>query len=187
MRAAACWLAVVVALAASASSAAAEWTMDTAASRLEFVATFERAPAPGVFKTFDTHVRFDGQHPADSRIDVTIMVASADMANADVNREIRGPDWFDAARFPQAQFRSTGVRPAGANRFVATGTLGVKGVERPIELPFTWSESGNVATMEGELTLERATFNIGLHEWARTDVIGPDVKVKFKLRLRKDA
>lgn len=186
MRPTACCMAALMTLAASASSVAAEWRMDIAASRLEFVATFEKAPAPGVFKTFDTQIRLDGRQPADNHLQVTIAVTSADMANVDVNREIRGPDWFDVAHFPQAQFRSNEVRPAGANRFVATGMLEVKGVERPIEVPFNWSESGDAATMEGELTLERAAFNVGLREWAQTNMIGPDVKVRFKLRMRKD-
>ena len=39
------------------AACAAEWRADAAASRLEFVATFERAPAPGRFKAFDARVR----------------------------------------------------------------------------------------------------------------------------------
>jgi len=39
--------------------------------------------------------------------------------------------------------------------------------------------------MEGELTLKRGDFGIGLGEWKATDTIGADVKVKFKLKLKK--
>jgi polyisoprenoid-binding protein YceI len=39
--------------------------------------------------------------------------------------------------------------------------------------------------MDGELTVQRKDFNIGTGEWIATNVIGPDVKIKFRVRLRK--
>jgi len=163
----------------------ADWKMDPAGSRLEFIATFEKTPAPGVFKEFDARVRFDPEKPAGGSLDVTVKVTSADMNIADVNREIRGKDWFDYAGFPKAEFRSTDLRRAQGNRYVAHGTLSLKGVKQPVEVPFTWTGSADGATMEGELLLSRGAFGIGAGEWAATDVIGADVHVKFKVKLRK--
>src|SRR6266705_714821 len=157
----------------------------TAGSKLEFIATFEKAPVPGVFREFDARLRFDPEKPAGSSLDVTVKVTSADMDIADVNREIRGKDWFDYAAFPQAEFRSTDLRRAQGNRYVARGTLSLKGVKQPVEVPFTWTGSADGATMEGELQLSRGAFGIGAGEWAATDVIGADVHVKFKVKLRK--
>jgi polyisoprenoid-binding protein YceI len=166
-------------------AAAAEWRMDPAASKLEFAATFEKTPAPGVFKEFDARLSFDPEKTADSRLEVTIKVASADMVNADVNKAIAGPEWFDFARHPRATFRSSGIQRTGAGRYLAKGTLTLKGVERPVEVPFTWNAGADAATMEGEFTVQRSAFNIGTGEWIATNVIGPDVKVKFRVRLRK--
>src|SRR5437879_4977049 len=163
----------------------ADWKMDSAGSKLEFVATFEKAAAPGEFKEFDARLRFDPDKPAGSRLEVTVKVTSADMNIADVNKEIRGKDWFDYAGFPQAEFRSTDLRRAQGNRYVARGTLSLKGVKQPVEVPFTWTGSADGATMEGELQLSRGAFGIGAGEWAASDVIGADVKVKFKVKLRK--
>jgi hypothetical protein len=39
--------------------------------------------------------------------------------------------------------------------------------------------------MEGEFTVKRGAFGIGTGEWAASDVIGADVKVKFRVTLRK--
>ena len=104
---------------------------------------------------------------------------------ADVNKEIRGKDWFDYAAFPQAEFRSTELRRIEGNRYVARGTLVLKGVKQPIEVPFSWTASADGAVMEGELLLSRGAFGIGTGEWTASDVIGADVKVKFKVKLRK--
>ena len=162
---------------------AADWKMDPAGSKLEFIATFEKTPVPGVFKEFDARVRFDPDKPAGGSLDVTIKVTSADMNIPDVNKEIRGKDWFDYAAFPQAEFHSADLRRDG-ERYVARGTLTLKGVKQPVEVPFTWT-AGDGAVMEGELTVKRGAFGIGLGEWAAADVIGADVKVKFKVKLRK--
>jgi polyisoprenoid-binding protein YceI len=163
----------------------ADWKMDPRGSKLEFIATFEKTPAPGVFKEFDARLRFDPDKPAGSSLDVTIKVTSADMNIADVNKEIRGKDWFDYAGFPQAEFRSTDLRRTEGNRYVARGMLSLKGVKQPVEVPFTWTASGDGAAMEGEFTLKRSVFGIGLGEWKGSDTIGADVIVKFKLKLRK--
>lgn len=164
------------------AACAAEWRADAAASRLEFVATFERAPAPGRFKAFDARVRLDPARPEEARLDVDIDVTSADMGNRDVNRAIRDPEWFDVGRFPHARFSSSSVRRTGVNRYVARGTLELKGMRNDVDVPFEWTDADGVPTMTGEITLSRASFRIGTGEWARTDVIGPDVVVRFRLK-----
>jgi polyisoprenoid-binding protein YceI len=166
-------------------AAAADWRMDAADSRLEFAATFEKTPAPGVFKEFDTRLSFNPEKAAAGRLEVTIKAASADMTNADVNKAIAGPEWFDFARYPQATFQATDIRRVNAGRYLARGTLTLKSAQRPVEVPFTWSESGGGAMMEGEFTVQRKDFNIGTGEWVATNVIGPDVKIRFRVRLRK--
>lgn len=182
-------LAVLPALAMLPLAHAASWEMDPAASRLEFAATFEKTPAPGVFKEFEVRLNFDPEKPADSRLEVSIKLASADMGSADINKEIVGPEWFDVARQRQADFRATEIRrvPSSpqSNAYVARGTLALKGVSQQVDVPFTWNATAEGASMEGGFTVKRAPFRIGTGEWAATDVIGPDVTVKFRVRLRK--
>ena len=59
---------IALLLALAGHVAAAEWRMDAGASRLDFAATFEKTPAPGVFKQFDTRLAFDGDTPAGGRL-----------------------------------------------------------------------------------------------------------------------
>jgi polyisoprenoid-binding protein YceI len=39
--------------------------------------------------------------------------------------------------------------------------------------------------MGGEFVVRRNAFGIGTGQWASTNVIGPDVKISFHVRLRK--
>jgi polyisoprenoid-binding protein YceI len=166
---------------------AADWRMDLAGSKLEYTATFQRASASGTFKDFDARVRFDVDRLADSMVDVTVVMASAEMIDSDVSMAIRGQDWFDSVRFPRALFHATDVRRVEGNRYVVRGVLTVKGVPQQIEIPLVWRDDGDTATITGELTIKRTAFHIGLGEWASTDVVGPDVTVKFSMRLRRTA
>ena len=172
-------------VAASHWAQAADWKMDTAASRLEFATTFEKTIAPGVFREFDTQMHFDADKPTEGRLDVTIVVKSADMNSADVNKGIAGADWFDFARFPQAEFHATDISRTGAGHYLAHGVLKVKGMQQSVEVPFSWDETGDAARLEGEFIVKRGAFGIGTGEWAVTNVIGADVKVKFSVRMRK--
>jgi polyisoprenoid-binding protein YceI len=164
---------------------AADWTMVAATSRLEFAATFEGNAAPGSFRDFDARMRFDADTPTKGSLDVAIVVTSADMNSREVNNAIAGPDWFDFARFPRAEFHSTDIKTAGANRYLASGTLNLKGVQQALEVPFTWTEADGIAQMGGEFVVKRNAFGIGTGQWASTNVIGPDVKISFHVRLRK--
>lgn len=174
----------LAALAASTPALAADWVLEPSASRIDFVASFEGNNAPGTFRTFDARARFDPDHPEQGRLDVTVQVGSADMRSADINKAIAGPEWFDSARFPQGEFRSAQITGTGQGRYAARGTLKLKGIERVVVVPFRWFRAGNEARMEGELVVKRNGFDIGTGRWAATNVIGPDVKIRFSVRLR---
>jgi polyisoprenoid-binding protein YceI len=97
----------LVLLLAAAPALAADWRSVPAGSKLEFSATFEKTPVPGEFKEFDARLlRFDPDKPAGGSLEVVIKVTSADMGVADVNKEIRGKDWFDYATATSRAARS---------------------------------------------------------------------------------
>ncbi|MBI3898339.1 MAG: YceI family protein [Gammaproteobacteria bacterium] len=179
------WLCLFLVMAA-ATTEAADWNMDPATSRLEFIPTYESQPAPGVFKQFDTQLtQFEPEQPAGGQLQVNVTIGSADMASGEVNEAVQGTEWFDSKRFPQAQFKSRQVRRVAPGRYVAKGTLNLKGVQKDVEVPFNWKATADGATMDGELTLNRNAFNVGTGEWAAGDVIGQNIKLKFKIGLRK--
>ncbi len=167
------------------TATANEWHMSTDRSRLDFVITYAGQETVGVFRRFTTNLQFDPVDLADSRLVVTVAVLSADMNSADINEAIAGPEWFDFTHFADAQFISDSIAVTDdmSTRFVATGRLLLKGVERVIEVPFAWSQEEGSAQLRGELTLQRGDFDIGSGEWAASDIIGQAVRVQFDIAL----
>lgn len=164
---------------------AANWQMDKTASRLEFVSTYQDQPSPGRFRDFATRLQFDPAQPARGKLEVDVAVTSVDMGSEDLLEGMRAPEWFDFARFPKAEFRSQQIKRVAPQRYEARGTLTLKGVQQEVTVPFVWEAKGQTAEMTGELTLNRTRFGVGSGEWATADPIGLDVKVKFKVALRR--
>jgi polyisoprenoid-binding protein YceI len=186
IRAAIATFAALALLAPRGVAASTDWQAVPSASRLEFVAMYERTPVPGAFRSFDVRARFDPAAPESGALDVKIDVASATLQSADIDAAIAGRDWFDTARFPRAEFRATSIRRVAADRFVASGTLTLKGVAQPLDVTFAWTTVADGATMAGELVVERARFRIGEGEWAGSATIGPRVTVRFRVVLHAE-
>ena len=73
-------------------------------------------------------------NPAASHLDVTLPIASVFTSSGKLDGELKGADWFDAARFPQARFQSTSVTPTGPNSADIAGNLTLHGITRPVTL-----------------------------------------------------
>jgi polyisoprenoid-binding protein YceI len=164
---------------------AAVWAMESPRSTLSFVARYEGDPAPGRFRNFNVRLRFDPRRPEQGHLEVSVDVASADMDSADINTVIRGTQWLDIARHKLAVFDSHDICPTHDGRYVAHGTLTLKGIARQVAVPFVWLDSGPSATLTGQLNLDRTAFTIGTGEWSSDSPIGIEVAVRFEIHLHQ--
>jgi polyisoprenoid-binding protein YceI len=164
---------------------ASDWRMQDG-STLTFESTFEGTPLPGRFVHFDVMLNFDPLNPAGAKLRVSVNLEAADMSDPDMNAAIAGPDWFGVASFPIASYQSSEIVAVAPGQFLARGELDLKGVRQDVDVPFSWTGSGDTAEMRGELMLRRSDFDIGSGEWASGDQIGIDVKLQFSIKLVRD-
>jgi polyisoprenoid-binding protein YceI len=68
-----------------------------------------------------------------SRIAISIDTATVDSGANDRDDSLRSENWFDAARYPTAAFRSTNISADGSKGTI-TGELTIKGITRTVEL-----------------------------------------------------
>jgi polyisoprenoid-binding protein YceI len=70
-----------------------------------------------------------------SAVEVTLPLEGLRTGDDDLNRRLRGRDFFDAAQYPTITFTSTQITPrTGANEFTLVGALTVHGITRPVTL-----------------------------------------------------
>ena len=151
-------------------------------SKLGFSATYQDEAFVGSFARFTPVIRFDPAQLATSRFDVRIVLASAGTANAERDEMLLGSEFFDAVGVPEARYVATRFRALGGNRFVAEGTLSLRGVSKPVPLAFNWTP-GAKPVLIGEATISRLAFKVGTGDWTDTELLPDAVKVKTRLVL----
>jgi polyisoprenoid-binding protein YceI len=126
-------------------------------------------------------VNFDAAAPEKSSVEATIEIASVNTANEKRDGHLKTPDFFDAAKFPTATFKSKAWKKTGENTFDVTGDLTIKDVTKEIVLKTDLVGSGpgmggaTLVGWEGKTTLKRTDFGVGLDKFL--PVLGDDVAI----------
>ncbi len=159
---------------------ASEWSVDPQKSTITFEAAGSGYNAKGTFADYKAEIEFDPDTPADTSVKVLINVASAGTGTADVDDALKSADFFNPKQFPTAQFAARGAEPGGDGKYVLNGRLTLKGVTKPIALPFSIDIQSGTATIAGETKIDRLDFGIGPETVAGL-AIDKDVKLKINL------
>jgi polyisoprenoid-binding protein YceI len=115
-----------------------EYKLDPAHSRIGFaVRHLEIAWVEGRFKDFSGTIRYDDQDITKSSVEFSAKVASIDTGVEPRDKHLRTADFFEVEKFPEMTFKSTRVERKGQDAYVLHGDLTLKGVTKPVALPFT--------------------------------------------------
>lgn len=159
--------------------------LDAAKSQLRFVFTQMNVPVEGAFRKFSGDIRFDPAHPEAGQASLKIELAAADAGSEDANEALKGGEWFNAARFPQATFTASSFKALGGGRFQVSGQLSLKGRQAAITLPFTQRAEASGQWLEGAFPLSRLAWKVGEGDWSDVGTVADAVQVRFKLFVPK--
>lgn len=120
----------------------------------------------GRFNDFGGSFTYDEGDPSKSHVEVVIKTASLDSNHAERDKHLRGKDFLDVNKFPEATFISTSYEETGANAATLTGDLSLHGVTKPVTIavseighgPDPWG--GFRRGFEGTTTIKLADFGI---------------------------
>lgn len=178
---------------------AASYTIDAAHANVSFEIThLGLSKTYGRFNKLSGKIREDPQDLGKSSVEFTAQVDSIDTALAMRDEHLRGPEFFDVAKYPEMTFKSTKVTQAGGG-YVVTGNLTMKGQTKPVTIPFqhygplTLEGVGDGSTRIGivadPIAIKRTDFGVGKEirlpdgtEGASDEVI---VRISFEAILDK--
>ena len=91
----------------------------------------------GRFNEFTGSFRYNEKNPDASKVEVIIKTDSIDSNHAERDKHLRGEDFLNVAKYPEARFSSTGFKDKGDGTAVLSGNLTLHGVTRPINIDVT--------------------------------------------------
>jgi polyisoprenoid-binding protein YceI len=176
--------AFVFALACATSSSAAHWNVEPT-SKLGFSVVWSGEPLNGQFRQWKADIDFDPADLAHSHVVATIQTGSVVTDYPEGDDGLKGALGFAVDRFPTARFETIGFRQLPDGSFVADARLTIRGITRPLQLPFKLSIQGNRAHVTGRTMIMRTDFGVGQGEWAAPQPVAHQVTVTLDLNATK--
>lgn len=125
------------------------WEFDTAHTTIDFTAKHMMVSnVRGRFTSFSGDAHIDEKNPTNSKVDVTIDLASITTGNEGRDNHLRSADFFDVANHPTATFHSTKVEPLSEDHLRVIGDLTIRGVTKPVTLDV--NVEGKTKDMQGQ-------------------------------------
>jgi polyisoprenoid-binding protein YceI len=140
------------------------------------------------FTRYEGELLYDEADPEKSQLKVTFKSDSIETLVPIFNEHMKGDKLFDAAKYPEATFKSTKFERMGEKTGKVTGDLTVHGVTKPVILDVTLNFSG-IQPMSKKLTLgigavtnvKRTDFGIS----AAAPFVSDEVSIEIQTELVK--
>lgn len=166
---------------------AGDYALDTKHASLLFkISHLGYSSYVGRFNTFDASLTGDPAHPESATVTAVVDITSLDIANPEFAGELMGPDWFDAATYPQATFRTYGLKIVGENEADISGDLTLKGKTQAVIIRARLNGSAydrlrgaDVVGFSATLPISRTGFGIDKYSGLITDDVVIEIEAEF--------
>ena len=156
-------------LAGSVPAFATTYTLDPNHTQVQFIWNhYGFSNLTAQFGKVEGTLEFDAADPTKASVNATIAIDSVDTNVKKLDGVLASGDYFNAAKFPAATFKSTRVeKGATPDRLKVTGDLTIHGVTKPLTLDVKVTKVGEhplrkapAAGFDATATLKRSEFGI---------------------------
>jgi len=168
------------------------WKIDPTHSEIQFkVKHLMISTVTGHFTNFDATVQSASEDFSDATITFEADVDSVNTKNADRDKHLLAPDFFDAAQYPKLKFVSKSVKKIDDEQYKVIGDLTIRDTTKPIELSVEYGGTltdpwGQVkAGFELSGKINRKEFGLSFHATTDTGglVLGDEVKLQANVEI----
>lgn len=162
---------------------AESYKLDTVHTQIMFTVNHLGFSNPsGSFVKFDGGFDFDEGNFENSSAQVTIQTSSIDMNDGTWNEHLSGEQWFDVAKYPTMEFKSTKVVKTGDKTMDVTGDLTLHGVTKPVTLKVTFNKKGDMmgtqkAGFNAATTIDRTQFGMSTY----APMVGANIDIRINV------
>ena len=154
-------------------------------SKIEFVGSKVTGSHNGAFEKFSGEVHYTGDVNT-SHVAITMQTDSLTTDTPDLTKHLKTPDFFDVAKYPEAKFESTAIKPGGDKgaSHTITGNLTLHGATKSVTFPATIAVAPDAITVDSTFAIDRKDFGIN-YAGAADNLIRDDVVLTLKIRATK--
>ena len=158
-------------------SFSANWKADTAKTKIDFTVKGIFGKVHGSFTGLEATIHFDEKDLSASTISASIDAKTVSTGISLRNSDLRNKEeWFNTEKYPRILFKSKKFEKTG-NGYKVTADLTIKGITKPVEFPFTFTNKDGAGLFKGQFTIPRAEFNLGKPGGS----VGSDVTVRLSI------
>lgn len=162
-------------------SFAGRWNVDSEKAKVSFGIKGPFGTVHGDFTGLKATIDFDEKNPGGGSVTATIDAKTVNTGIGLRNRHLRTEEqFFNTDKYPEISFRSKKIEKAGEG-FKAEGELTLKGVTKPVEIPFTFTPAEGGGLFKGHFVIKRLDFNVGKPGGS----IGEDVTIDLEIPVKK--
>jgi len=137
-------------------------SIDETNSKITFeVSNFGVRTVSGTISGMKGTIGFNQNDLSASYFDVSLEVATIDTDNNARDKHLKNEDFFEVNTYPKMYFKSSSIYQDG-NQYKVKGQLTIKDVTKEVEIPFSSSISEGKTTLEGQLTINRKDYHVGM-------------------------
>lgn len=161
------------------------WTADKSHAKVGFTVThLMLTEVDGNFKTYDAKITAAKPDLSDAVIELTADVNTINTDNDRRDGHLKGPDFFDTAKYPTLTFKSTSFKKVEGKKYKLAGDLTMHGVTKPVTLDAVLSGPVTMESPRGKQekaglkisgTIKRSDFGVGS---SSTAVVSDEVELR---------
>ncbi len=145
----------------------------------------------GGFSDFEIQLDYDADDITKSAVHAVIKADSINTGIAARDNDLRGPSFFDTAKYPTITFDSTKIEKAG-DHYMVHGNFIMHGVTHEIEFPFKLTGTVNdpktgkrVVGFAGTLNFNRRDYGINWTHPVDPAFVGDKIEVELEVLTKK--
>lgn len=160
------------------------YAIDPSHSNVTFRIRHVLSEMEGRFNDFAGTIDYDPAKPEASKVVLTVQVKSVDTANAKRDDHLRGKDFFEVEKYPEATFVSKSVKKIDDKNLEVTGDFTLHGTTKPMTVNVRIYGPDKKRMGAGtEFKLSRDTYGVNSYADA-TGVLGDEVTMRINVEAR---
>ncbi|HEY0161266.1 MAG TPA: YceI family protein [Edaphobacter sp.] len=164
------------------------WTIDPIHTQASFVVRhMSVSNVRGAISNINGTITWDPKNPSNDVVNTTLDASTVNTGSDLREKELKGADFFNTAKFPTLTFKSTSVKKVG-NKLKITGDLTLAGVTKTVTLdadqpsaPQKGLQGGLVSGLSASTTIKRTDFDFGTKY--PNAIVSDEIKITIDLEM----